>query len=109
MKNTPQNRNWISWMRRPAASGTLALAVVLLPAVITTQSAQAQTFTTRHCFDNTDGADPYAGLVEGTDGNRDNLSWRGQRRWHSLQNHPRRIEMVGTPLREALFRYRGKA
>jgi photosystem II stability/assembly factor-like uncharacterized protein len=35
-KNTKQHRNWICGMRRPAASGALALAAALVSAVITT-------------------------------------------------------------------------
>jgi uncharacterized repeat protein (TIGR03803 family) len=52
---------------------TLALAIVLVSALITNQSAQAQTFATLYSFcsekDCKDGADPYAGLIQGTDGN----------------------------------------
>jgi uncharacterized repeat protein (TIGR03803 family) len=70
MKKTLQHRNWISRMRLPVASAALALAAVLLPAVITTQSAQAQTFTDLVDFNGTDGGHPaYASLVQGTDGN----------------------------------------
>ena len=57
-------------MRLPAASAALALAAVLLPAVITTQSVQAQTFTDLVDFNGTDGGRPeYASLVQSTDGN----------------------------------------
>jgi uncharacterized repeat protein (TIGR03803 family) len=52
-----------------AASAALALAVVLVLAVITTRPAQAQTFTTLFSFDYTNGENPYAGLVQATDGN----------------------------------------
>ena len=69
MKNTLQRRNWISRMRLPAASAALALAVVLATAVITTQSAQAQTFTTLHSFDGADGGYALAPLVQATNGN----------------------------------------
>ena len=48
----------------------LAFAVVMLSAVITAQSAQAQTFTTQYSFaDGTDGGLPKAGMIQGTDGN----------------------------------------
>ena len=34
----------------------------------TAMALSAQTFTTLHSFDGTDGADPYAGIVQGTNG-----------------------------------------
>ncbi len=68
MKSTPQ-RNWISRMRRAGARAVLAFATLLVSAVITTPSAQAQTLTTLHSFDGTDGTGTVAVLVQGTDGN----------------------------------------
>jgi uncharacterized repeat protein (TIGR03803 family) len=69
MKTTPQHRNWISRVCLPAASAALALAAVLVLAVITIQPAQAQTFTRLSSFPGgTDGENPDAGLVQGTDG-----------------------------------------
>jgi uncharacterized repeat protein (TIGR03803 family) len=68
MENTPQQRNWISRIRRAGAGAGLALATVLVLAVITTKTAQAQTFTTLHEFDDTDGSNSYA-LVQAADGN----------------------------------------
>jgi uncharacterized repeat protein (TIGR03803 family) len=69
MKNTRQHRNWISRMYLPAASAALALAALLVPAAVTTQSAEAQTLTTLASFDGTNGANPQAPLVQATNGN----------------------------------------
>jgi uncharacterized repeat protein (TIGR03803 family) len=69
MKHTPQHRNWISRIRLRAASAALALAAVLAPAVIATQSARAQTFNVLHSFDTADGPKAaQAGLIQGTNG-----------------------------------------
>ena len=48
-------RNLISRIRLRAATAALALAVVPMVGSIATPSAQAQTFTTLHSFDGTDG------------------------------------------------------
>jgi len=69
MKNTPEQRSLISRMYLGLARTALTLAIVLLSAVIATQSAQAQTFTTLHSFDGTDGNGPTtAGLIQATNG-----------------------------------------
>jgi uncharacterized repeat protein (TIGR03803 family) len=46
----------------------LAWAAVLVSAVITMQSAQAQSFNTLYGFDGTDGANSVAGLIQATNG-----------------------------------------
>ena len=73
MANSPQHRDWISTMNRLAVSAALALAVVLVSAVVTTEVAQAQTLTTLYSFcaqsGCKDGDGPWSGLVQGTDGN----------------------------------------
>jgi uncharacterized repeat protein (TIGR03803 family) len=69
MRNTPQHRNWTSSPRLAGASAVLIFAIILVPAVIAPQSAQAQTFTVLHSFDGTDGYAPESSLVQGTDGN----------------------------------------
>lgn len=69
MKNTKRRRNWISRNRQLAGRTPLALTAALLLAFILAQSAQGQTFTALHSFDDTDGYQPYGALVQGTDGN----------------------------------------
>jgi uncharacterized repeat protein (TIGR03803 family) len=46
MKATVQPRSRISGLRQRAVSAVLTLAVIVLPAIVATQPAQAQTFTT---------------------------------------------------------------
>lgn len=71
MKNTLQHRDCVSTIGRTAKSAALALAVLLVLAVVTAtnQPAQAQTFTTVHSFDGTDGSYVDAPLAQATDGN----------------------------------------
>jgi|SRR5580704_4977384 uncharacterized repeat protein (TIGR03803 family) len=68
MKNTRQQGNWISRMRLVGTCSALAFVAVLALAVITTESAQAQTFTSLASFNGTDGANPYAGVVQAING-----------------------------------------
>jgi len=69
MRSSMQHHGWFSRAALRAVSAGLASATMLVPAFITTQSAQAQTVTILHSFNNTDGSDPYAGLVQATNGN----------------------------------------
>ena len=48
---------------------TVVMATLLPAVAIVSQSAQAQTFTTLHSFDNTDGANPVGGLITDAAGN----------------------------------------
>jgi uncharacterized repeat protein (TIGR03803 family) len=60
----------ISKVRLGASSAALTFVVVLGLGVVTTQSAQAQTFTVLHNFTgSSDGGNPYAGMVRDTLGN----------------------------------------
>jgi uncharacterized repeat protein (TIGR03803 family) len=56
MISVAKNRGSISGIGRRAASAALALAVVLVPAVVATRSAQAQTFSVLHSFSGPDAS-----------------------------------------------------
>jgi len=65
-----QQRDWISIMRQQAAIAALTLAAAFCLAIVTTQSAQAQTFKVLYNFTgSTDGATPYAPLIRDSAGN----------------------------------------
>ena len=63
------HRNLISRMCLRAGTAVLAFAGVMVPGMMATPSAQAQTFTVLHSFDGTDGSQVFTGLVQATDGN----------------------------------------
>jgi len=70
MTNLVQRRGRISITRQEAASAALALTVVLVLGVCTTQSTQAQTFKVLYNFTGSaDGQSPYGSLVRDTAGN----------------------------------------
>ena len=72
MTNPTQHQNWILGIRGRVAGAALALAIVLVPAILATGSAQAQTYTfsVLHTFTGSpDGAVPDGGLVRDAQGN----------------------------------------
>ncbi len=72
MNNPRQHRTWIFGMLGRAAGAALALAIMLVPAILATGSAQAQTYTESvlHTFTNApDGATPITGVVQDAEGN----------------------------------------
>jgi uncharacterized repeat protein (TIGR03803 family) len=69
MISVVKNRGSISGIGRRVANAALALAVVLVPAVVATRSAQAQTFSVLHSFTGAEGGNPDAGLIRDAAGN----------------------------------------
>jgi len=75
MRNELRHQNhWSLWRSRPRmhlrpATAALPLAMALVTGMVGTPPTKAQTLTTLHSFDGTDGSTVHAGLVQGTDGN----------------------------------------
>jgi hypothetical protein len=72
MNNPTQHWSWILGIRGRVAGAVLALAIMLVPEVLGTRSAQAQTYTESVLYSFTgppDGANPFAGLVRDAQGN----------------------------------------
>jgi uncharacterized repeat protein (TIGR03803 family) len=71
MRSRLQHQAWLSVMCRLLLSAALAFAVILVPSIVVTQLAQAQTFTIFHAFrcSPNDGQSPSAGFVRDAAGN----------------------------------------
>ncbi len=70
MKKALQHPGWISGTRQRAVNIAFALAVLIVPTVVVTQSVQAQSFTVLYSFTGGTGAAlPVAGLVQDKEGN----------------------------------------
>ncbi|SRR6266568_5593753 len=69
MTKVLQHRRWISGTRHRAVNGALAVAVLVLPTVVVTQSVQAQSFSVLYSFTVADGDDTKPGLVRDKEGN----------------------------------------
>ncbi len=73
MNSPTQHRSWVSGICGRAAGAALALAILFVPVVLVTGSAQAQTYTESvlHSFTGgtTDGEYPSAGLLRDAQGN----------------------------------------
>ena len=69
MKRALPNRGWNSGTRQRAVSGAVALAVLIVPMVVVTQSVQAQSFRVLYNFNAADGLNPKSGLVRDKEGN----------------------------------------
>ena len=70
MTNSRQHQGWISRIGLRAVSAAMALATMLMLSALTSQPAQAQTFTVLYSFmGGTDGAYPYAGVTLDAEGN----------------------------------------
>jgi uncharacterized repeat protein (TIGR03803 family) len=69
MKKALQHWGWISGTRQRTVNTALALAVLIAPTVVVTQSVQAQSFSVLFNFNYADGTSPVGGLVRDKEGN----------------------------------------
>ena len=69
MKRALPNRGWNSGTWQRAVNRALALAVLIVPIVVVTQSVQAQSFSVLYSFNAADGLNPKSGLVRDNEGN----------------------------------------
>ena len=71
MTSQVQHRSWISRMRRSAVGTALTCVAVLVPFVVLTRLARAQSYTLLYSFKSTggDGTQPQAGLILDPPGN----------------------------------------
>ncbi|MGA9641780.1 MAG: choice-of-anchor tandem repeat GloVer-containing protein [Terriglobales bacterium] len=80
MNNSRQHRSWIHGVCRRTACAALALAIMLVPALLATASAQAQiySYNVLHKFTGVpDGTNPFGGLVLDAQGNLYGTTWFG--------------------------------
>src|ERR1700688_2395601 len=70
MKSRLQHKEWVSVLCVPLRSDSMLVAVMVLPLIVASQVAQAQTFTVFHAFQcaPNDGTSPLATLVRDTAG-----------------------------------------
>jgi uncharacterized repeat protein (TIGR03803 family) len=107
MKNTQPSRNWISRMRPAGSTAALALAIMLVSVVITTQPAQAQTFTTLQSFDFTDGSGSYAALAQGVNGDFYGISMAGGANSGTTTGYGTVFKMTPSGVLTALYNFCG--
>jgi uncharacterized repeat protein (TIGR03803 family) len=68
--NQIHTREWLFGMSEAVAGAALALAIMLVPALVATTTAEAQTFTLLYTFTGgADGGDPIGGLIMDAQGN----------------------------------------
>ena len=78
MTKTAQHGKWNSGIRRRVASAALTLAVALGLGVVSTHSAQAQTYKEHTLYSFTgDGGNPNAGLIFDAQGNLYGTTYNG--------------------------------